>query len=265
MPQARIDDAKRAALPLYVLAFDIERAGPTPEYDTIAIGAVVLDRQRNIVKLPKAEVTVNSGTVADVRIVDFGVQMKRWEGYVPGETKFEKKCWEEFWVNEQDVLKQIAVKDKTASRAKAQRDMITGFLRFTLPWYTWYMDGLIDLRVTSDNVLYDAGFINNLIYEYRDYVGDLLPMPFTLKRGKQIYDTVYNTHDMQRGLLWSLHPKYIWKTHGYDDAMKEEFYMPEPPEDIAHDHLPDHDAYGIACSFVDLIDIADGKIRRRIN
>lgn len=56
-----------------VLAFDIERAGGTPEYDTIAIGASVVDQDFNLLD--------------ELFLPCFYDEI----------TRFESVCWEGFW------------------------------------------------------------------------------------------------------------------------------------------------------------------------
>ena len=78
-----------------VLAFDIERSGSTDEYDTIAIGASVVDE--NLEELDSLLLL----------------------NYRPNETQFEDRCWEQFWSKHQEILDKL---EYTGTLTKEERD-----------------------------------------------------------------------------------------------------------------------------------------------
>ena len=92
-----------------VLSFDIERSGATREYDTLALGASVVDE--NFQELDRYYCNC----------------------YFPTETNFEPRCWNEFWSKNLDVLEYIKYTgDKT--KAEREREMIEGFQNFRAKW-----------------------------------------------------------------------------------------------------------------------------------
>ena len=87
----------------FVLAFDIERSGATTEYDTIALGASVVDS--NFKELDRYYCNC----------------------YFPKETKFEPRCWEQFWSKHLETLDLLVYTgDKT--KLEREKEMIFAFL-----------------------------------------------------------------------------------------------------------------------------------------
>jgi hypothetical protein len=91
------------------LAFDIERSGATDKYDTIAIGASVLDEE--------------------FKELDSLLLL----GYVENKTQFEPRCWTEFWKQNTDMLNTLKYTGELEYE-DMQREMIEQFQAFRSKW-----------------------------------------------------------------------------------------------------------------------------------
>lgn len=210
-----------------VLAFDIERSGSGLENDTIAIGASVLDSEFN--------------------------ELDRYlfKCYKEGETVFEPRCWTEFWEKNLDVLENLKYTG-TKTKKELEFEMIVGFQEFRKKWEIYCEENNKTLVLTSDNNVYDGGFINLLIFEH---LPGVLPIPFSA--GKQKYSSFFETHNQQRGLLMSVDPSYE-KEWGYTDRIFELYpTLPKPEKKATHN--PADDAYTIAFDQQVLFGINSGK------
>jgi hypothetical protein len=193
------------------LAFDIERAGATNTENTIAIGASVVDENLN--------------ELDNIFI----------PGYFKGETKFEDRCWNEFWSKHEDKLEQLKY-DGELTQYQREAEMVSQFLEFKLKWEDKAEEEGFRLEVVSDNNVYDGGFINEMIFEHTD----CLPLPYTVRRK---YAPFWETHSMQRGILMIIYPDYDGDT-GFSERINRIYSIPEST--VTHDHNPTHDAYTIA-------------------
>lgn len=212
-----------------VLAFDIERSGGTSEHDTLAIGASVVDselRELDHLFLP---------------------------AYFPGETRFESRCYREFWSKNLDILAQLQYKGPK-SREEREAEMIIEFMQFRNKWEQHCEQHGKKLELVTDNNVYDGGFINLLIYKH---LPSQLPIPYSTT-GK--YSPFFETHSQQRGLLLALDPNFK-SDWGLSARLEQLFALPSPSE--KHDHLPHHDACTIAFEQQILHGIRAGKYQRR--
>jgi hypothetical protein len=195
------------------LAFDIERTGPTTEYDTIAIGASVVDEtfhELDSLYLP---------------------------AYFPLETQFEKNCLE-FWNNNLEVLKSLTYEGEL-NKTQREKDIVTKFQEFREKWENTCKKLGHTLVLVSDNCVYDGGFINALIYKH---LPNSLPIPFTVSDRK--YDAFYETTSMKHVLKNILGVKTNKEL--FTELKKVVDY---PPKKYSHTHNPAHDAYGIAFDY----------------
>lgn len=152
-----------------VLAFDIERSGATGEYETLAIGASVVDNEYK--------------------------ELDRYycNCYFPKETKFEPRCWDQFWSKNLDALEYIKYTgDKT--KTEREREMIEGFQNFRAKWEKYAEDNKQEYYLVSDNNVYDGGFINELIYKY---MPETLPIPYYASN--KSYESFFESHSMAKG------------------------------------------------------------------
>ena len=194
-----------------VLAFDIERSGATSQYDTIAIGAVVLDS--NFKELDRYYMNC----------------------YFPGETKFEDRCYTQFWSKNLDVLENL-IYTGDLSMATREKEMIAGFQEFRAKWENYARENDIKLYLASDNNVYDGGFINELIYKH---MPGALPIPYSAST--QEYESFYESHSMIKGFLLAHDINEDW---GLYDKLKKLYDVPDIP--VMHDHNPANDAFTIA-------------------
>jgi hypothetical protein len=226
----------------WVLAFDIERAGPTPDYDTIAIGASVVDGDFNEL---------------DSLFVP---------GYIQSITLFETQCWTEFWSKHQDTLDKLR-RHGSMNPAYVHNDMIVQFQAFRKKWEQQAAAMGATLELCSDNNVFDGGFVNRMIHDAKAVLQvPRMPIPFTVLpdvNGKENYGSFWETHSMQRGLLMAVDPTFIDNGWGYTDHIKTIYCTPDKANVHAHDHLPHHDAFTIACDLQILHAIREGRIVRR--
>jgi len=214
---------------IIALAFDIERSGGTDKHDTIAIGASVVDQNFNQLDslfLP---------------------------GYIPNETIFEQRTWDEFWSKHTDILNNLIY---TGSKNKKEREfeMISSFQKFRNKWEKYCSDNEFTLELTSDNNIFDGGFINQLIF---NHLPNELPIPYNTQ---QKYKPFWETHSEQRGLLMAVDPSFK-NNWGYSKRINELFNVPKML--LEHDHNPANDAYTIAFEHQVLLGIRDGRIKRK--
>ncbi len=211
----------------WVIAFDIERSGATAEFETIAIGATVLGENYRVL-------ASYLGT-----------------SYVPGETKFEKRCNDEFWSKHMDILEKLR-NDKPSPYAQKQKEMIVGFVEFVKNWELTAAERKIKLYKVCDNSSFDVHFLNMLIHEHYD--NKMLPFPYNFYT--QQYDALWETTSMAKGFLLAVDPNTIHKQWGFTKILQKLYSLPICP--VAHDHLPFHDAQCIAYDFVSLMGISAG-------
>ncbi len=178
-----------------VLAFDIERSGATNKYDTIGIGASVVDT--NLHELDSLFLP----------------------GYFEKDTIFESRCWNEFWSKNLDALNLLKYTG-TKNKKERELEMITHFQTFRKKWP--------DAELVSDNNVFDGGFINDLIFNYLD---DNMPIPYKNNQ----YSSFWETHSQQRGLLMIVDPEYkgdydfskrIAKLYNIPDPQKQHDHNP---------------------------------------
>lgn len=194
-----------------VLAFDIERSGGTSEYETLAIGACVMNE--------------------DLVVLD----TYYCNCYFPNDTLFEERCYNEFWSKNLDVLKTLIY---TGEKSKNEREyeMIEGFQNFRKRWETFAANRGFSYYLVSDNSIFDGMFVNDLIFKH---LKNTLPIPYSAST--QEYERFYETHSIQKGILI---------THGCDDDwglydnLKKIYHLPDC--NVVHDHNPVNDAHTIA-------------------
>lgn len=208
-----------------VLAFDIERSGATDEYDTIAIGASVVDEDYN--------------ELASLFL----------PCYLPNQTVFEQRCWDEFWSKHPDKLSELKY-DGDLTKTQREREAIEEFQAFRATWENYADQSGFKYELVADNNVYDGAFINQLLFKYTNS----LPIPYNTK-GK--FKAFWETHSEQRGLLMAVDPTYD-KNHGFSKRINE-LYNITLPSNKVHDHNPANDAYTIACEQQVLNNIRLGK------
>jgi len=211
-----------------VLAFDIERSGGTDLYDTIALGACVMN--------------------------DKFEELDRYfyKCYIPTKTVFEKRCYDQFWSKHQDTLTSLEYKGD-ASKETLEHEMIKEFHDFRKKYETYAEDNGYEFYLVTDNNVYDGGFVNDLIFKYMPHT---LPIPYTAK--KQEYETFFETHSIEKGILLA---NGISKDWGLFDEIKNLYNVPKCK--CFHDHNPANDAYTIAYEMHTLLQIGNCKIGKK--
>lgn len=213
-----------------VLAFDIERSGATSQYQTIAIGASVVDSEWN-------------------ELDSFFMCNYRQE-----ETKFEPRCWDEFWSQHPETLSKLEYKG-LLSLHNQEKAMIEGFQQFRAMWEQRAKEAKVKYVFVSDNNVYDGSFVNQLIEKHTSF----LPIPFTASV-PQKYSAFWETHSMQKGFLMNESDTYVDKNWGLAKSLQE-LYPTIPPMKKKHNHLPHYDAYTIAYEYHVMIKLSRGEIR----
>jgi hypothetical protein len=211
------------------LAFDVEKAGAGAEYDVLAIGASVVDDEFNELEsvfLPN---------------------------YFPDETKFEDRCWKEFWSKNNDMLNTLKYEGEL-SKDEREKEITIGFHVFRTKWEVYAKDRGIKFYFVADTNVFDAETINQLMHKH---MPEFLPIPYSAS--EQDYSDFINVSDYQRGLLILADPEFDnwW---GLTDRISELYIL--PPKTKAHDHNPANDAYTIAFDFQVLMGIKNGSINR---
>ena len=129
-------------------------------------------------------------------------------GYKENETKFEKRCWNEFWSKRQDILNSLTYLGP-CNRFDRELEMIEEFQEFRKKWETYAEKNELNFELVADNNVYDGGFINELIYDHlnqnEDTDTNTFPIPYNTS-GK--YKPFWETRSEQRGLLIAVAPKF---------------------------------------------------------
>lgn len=175
----------------------------------------------------------------------------------PVETKFEKRCYNEFWLNHLDILEQLRNDKPELSYIAKHKEMIVGFVEFVKKWEIKAKKMKIKLYKISDNIAFDVHFINVLIHEH--YGSQMLPFPYEFST--QQYAPLWKTTSCIKGFFLSIDPNNtVLKTKdmGFSTALQK-FYPNLPKCHVSANHLPHHDAHTIAHTFVLLLDIASRK------
>lgn len=212
------------------LAFDIERTGATTEYDTIGIWASVVD--------------------ADLKELD--------RLFLPGymgkeDTKFEKRCWDEFWSKNEDKLALLQY-EGDSDREERQKEMITEFQEFRRKWEKIADEKKLKLELVSDNNVYDGRFINDMIEKHRP---EDMPIPYNA--GDRKHSSFWETHSMQKGLLAIVDPQYN-ENWNFFQRIGELYTLPEMV--IPLDHKLANNARSIASEHQVCLGIKAKKFKR---
>lgn len=228
---------------IVVIAFDIERSGGLSSSETIAIGLSAVND-----KLEQLDSLFLPGY--------FGKDNTAWE----------QRCWDEFWSKNEDKLDQLKYTGGL-SKSERQKEMINAFQEFRIKWERLSKKHGFKLELVCDNIVFDGGFINQMIAEHMP--SGTLPLPYSADKTPnddgviaQKYKSLWETHSVQRGLLAVVDPDY--KTDwGYTKRINELYSIPPMDPEITHDHLPHHDAYTIACEQQVVNGIRDRTIVRK--
>ena len=216
-----------------VLAFDIERSGPFAKNDTIAIGAIVM-----------------TSSMEELDRFSYNC-------YFPSECLMDTIYWETFWIHRISTLNSLKYTGVLAKN-DAEYEMIKQFQDFRRNWELYASENNVELALTTDNPIYDGGFINQLIFKYLPTED---PIPYSAS-GDHKWRQLWNTDDQQRGLLSFIDPVFR-DQFGLSNKIINMFQCVNgnklPPMKITHDHDPVNDAYTIAYDQQLLFGIRDGK------
>jgi hypothetical protein len=213
-----------------VLAFDIEKAGPSPSDPILAIGASVVNQ--------------------DFKEIDSLFL----PCYVPSRTKFDPKCWDEFWSKHPTTLSSLTY-DGILNEFERENDIILKFQEFRVKWETYAEeaeDNDVEYFFVTDTNVFDAESINRLLHTH---LANELPIPYSAS--KKEYSSFMNVSDYQRGVLAVIDPEFkeYW---GMSDKIEELFNL--PPKEREYDHNPTNDAYTVAYDFQVLMGIKERTI-----
>lgn len=141
---------------------------------------------------------------------------------LPENSCFNERCWTTFWNFQQDILKEL------------QQNTVTpelGIREFSNDLHIF--EQLYNLKIVSDNPVFDIGFIN---YYLDKYLNDK-PMYYT--RDGLTYRTVYDMNSYNFGVC---HQRYDQPTIE-DSEIIEKFGI--DLNNVIHDHRPENDAHYI--------------------
>ena len=208
-----------------ILAFDLERAGATVEYDTIALGASVIDEKGN--------------ELANLFI----------PGYFPEKTKFEERCWDEFWSKNTDILDLLKYEGEL-SPVEVEKEMITNFHQFRKHWEDFATQNNCEFYLVTDNISFDVTFINLMMFKH---LPGVLPIPYSASSQK--YSSVIDICQMARG--FAADPNYA-KKWGFNDHLDKilEGHLKDAKKVLplkAKEHKPDIDAHYIAVTWLRIL------------
>jgi hypothetical protein len=135
-------------------------------------------------------------------------------------TKFEKRCYDEFWKDHMDKYK--VLQHDVLDPGKAIKSFVNLIDE---------LDSKYDLRIISDNPSFDIMWIN---YYYNQYLGR---RPLCYKNNTS-YRPIYDTKSYSRGALaMTLEDKWT-----DDSKVIQELKLDEHIGKICADHFPDNDA-----------------------
>ncbi len=202
-----------------VLSFDIERAGPTDQYRTLAIGACVVDAK---------------GRILDRLLAT---------NYRPASTRFDPGTWANFWSKHPAVLARLEYRGPLSVAAQ-EVSMIEQFQQFRR---TWEAKGA--LQLVSDNLAFDVGFLNRLIERHTDD----LPLPYAATKQPARWLKILETSSMGNGMCKLLLPTWT-RPYGHVRALLKHFNKGEAA--VVNSHVPDEDSLKVALDYLALESIA---------
>jgi len=190
-----------------VLAFDIERSGPQKHHHTLAIGVCVVNSQFNEI---------------DSLLL---------KGYVHGQTNFHPDTLR-FWMDKRDILDSLKY-DGPLSFIERQKEMIIEFQKFRRKWEIFAKERDVILETVSDNLIFDAGYLNDMIDDHTDDH----PLPYTTCG---IYSQAWETKSMLRGMMMAIDPSFQ-ESSGFMKRLSKMYKLPSPQK--RYNHNPVNDAY----------------------
>lgn len=222
-----------------VLAFDIERTGGLASCETIAIGASVVDEDRE-------ELDSFLACCYDDR----------------AKGSFEPRCWDEFWSKHPEILKEIEARTpKGRDGTQLRIDAIVDFVEFVAKWEEKAKAEGFHLERCCDNSPFDVHFVNREIEaRLQNRLLARLPFPYTMGTD-QSYSQMIETHSLYKGFLLAQGPEYADKDWHFWEQIADLYDVGPTPR--AHDHLPNNDAFTIGWELQTLKAIARGEIERR--
>lgn len=145
---------------------------------------------------------------------------------------------------------------------------IIKFQEFRSKWEKKCKEEGKELKLVSDNNVFDGAFINLLIQKYipEDY-----PIPYTAskneseksKKLEQNYASFDKTGSMKKGVLAVLLSEELEKQNEKKSKNLHDFFDLPKGEDIKHDHHPVNDAYTIARDAQYIYGIRDGRYTKK--
>jgi len=215
-----------------VLAFDIEMSGNNPqEFDLLGLGISVIDENKE------------------------ELEHQLFPCYFPKQTKFEEKCWDEFWSKHEDKLKLLEYKGNKRKEERL-KEVITAFQNIRRHWELTASELKNNYNIVSDNNVFDGGIINHYIIKYTKD----MPLPYTASEGK--YSSFYETSSLFKGFLLATDPEFSLNNEwGFFKKIQEIHNIPKFERE--HDHNPANDAYTIACEFQSVMKICKGTPEKK--
>lgn len=177
------------------------------------------------------------------------------KGYLPGKTVFDRLRKLEFWDHNPEILVALQCDDPTLKTPEQVEAKIADrFAIFYIKWeqYAYFRD--LQFHLVSDNKSFDGGLMNELFDKYEP---ELRRLPFRLWKGT--YETFWETHSMQKQLLYSLGISQDWNL---PEKVREVFDLPASP--WQSDHNPLNDARNIAVEYSDLLGLGPEKLSKAL-
>lgn len=209
-----------------IVAIDIETSGPVDDLISVGMAAV-----KSI-----------GSSYKPIKYFRFGC-------YLPNITKFDSKCYNEFWFDKQDLLATFQYMGKSTDLAGVYGECISQLRNFLKSMEELAKETNLWYVLVSDNPSFDIGFLNRIIGTYN--LGNTL----NYMQGADNYLNIRDVFSMQRGLLLAEVP--LWdEEFGCTKRMKKLFnteglqYPEFPFESDTHD--PTYDALQIALDYVAL-------------
>ena len=198
--------------------------------------------------------------------------------YVPLETVEatfkDKRTYNEYWVGQDQLHRleefkaEISPRMKELSKKVPKCDVpgieeraIIKFQAFRAKWETKCRENGWELKLVSDNPVFDGAFINFLIQQY---IHEKYPIPysssdFQTKDGlQQVYMSFDDTGSMKKGVL-----AVVCSDTGSTSKKLEDYFDLPTGEDVQHDHNPVNDAYTIARDAQYIYGISKGIYKRK--
>jgi hypothetical protein len=240
------------AAPLFkvrALGIDFECMGGGSRYDPAALGLALVDENLKVLRLTCIPL------------------------YVPGESRIEKRCWDEFWNASRECAKDETVPPNLVNLmrhfAEKRGDGLAAVLKRGWEAYRAFRAECeaecaaagAQLVVVCDNPSYDVPKLQQLC----DAGGDGSDVNSTVTTGK--WCRINASNDYRRGMADTLRLLFQRPVGQDSDVIARYFEVPEGPTHdgtpLALDHMPQNDAANHAFAYLLSLRVAAGLHKRK--